>query len=257
MNASESNQTVRAYEHLRSEVQSCRIAPGSRINVAVAAHELDASPGAVREALSRLTAEGLVVSEQNRGFRAADLLVEDFAKLTDARLGVDALCLRSSLASGDIEWEVELLAACHRVERRIGALDGSVEAEEAYAEAHAAFHRALVAGCDNKWLLWMHDLLYTQGVRYRRLCIPLVRDKPSIHAFQGEFIGAVLRRDADVAVQMLSAYYQTARDMVIDALAQGASNLEALPAVRTSGLEGEAGVVKMSKPRTARRRQAV
>jgi DNA-binding GntR family transcriptional regulator len=220
--AGDTNQTLRAYERLRAELLSCRVVPGDRINVATYSQTLEVSPGAVREALSRLIAEGLVRAEQNRGFRAADLAIEDFAKVTEARTAIDALCLRSSMEGGDIDWEAGLVAACHRLERRLAGLDGSAEAEEKFTEAHAAFHKALVAGCQNEWLLWMHDLLYAQAARYRKLCMPVARDKPRIHAFQGEFINAVLARETEKAAALLQDYYHSARDIVISALASRA-----------------------------------
>ncbi|ALR19513.1 MULTISPECIES: GntR family transcriptional regulator [Sphingobium] len=216
----ESNQTLKAYDRLRAELLSCRLEPGDRINVSTYSQSLEVSPGAVREALSRLIAEGLVKSEQNRGFRAADLAIEDFVKVTEARTAIDSLCLRSSMESGDVEWESNLLAACHRMERRLEALDGSPAADDLFAEAHSAFHKALVAGCQNEWLLWMHDLLYAQAARYRQLCMPVAQDKPRLHAFQGEFITTVLARDGDRAIALLQDYYGSARDIVIDALKQ-------------------------------------
>lgn len=221
MSISEGNQTNKAYDRLRAELLSCRLQPGDRINVATYSQSLEISPGAVREALSRLTAEGLVSSEQNRGFRAADLAIEDFAKVTEARTAIDSLCLRSSIESGDVEWESNLLAACHRMERRLEGLDGSPEADDLFAEAHSAFHKALVAGCQNEWLLRMHDMLYAQAARYRQLCMPVARDKPRLHAFQGEFITTVLARDGDRAVALLQDYYGSARDIVIAALDRG------------------------------------
>lgn len=219
LSLTDANQTLRVYDRLRSELLSCEIAPGGRINVANYSQALEVSPGAVREALSRLIAEGLVCAEQNRGFRATEVANEDFVKITEARTAIDTLCLRSSMESGDVEWEANLVAACHRLERRLNALNGSAEAEDRFAEAHTAFHKALVAGCDNNWLLRMHDLLYAQAARYRKMCMPAAKDKPRIHAFQGEFITAVLARDTAVASALLEQYYSSARDVILASLA--------------------------------------
>jgi DNA-binding GntR family transcriptional regulator len=222
----ENNQAGRAYDRLRSEVLSCRVSPGNRINVSSYSQNLEVSPGAVREALSRLAAEGLVTAEQNRGFRAANLVIEDFAKLTEARTMIDTLCLRSSLEHGDVDWEANLLAACHRLDRRLLGLDGSIEAEDLFADAHAGFHKALVSGCRNEWLLWMHDLLYAQSSRYRKLCMPTAAEKPRIHDFQGRFITHVLARETDTAVYLLEEYYSAARKIVTESLQSGTATLE-------------------------------
>ena len=114
-----------------------------------------------------------------------------------------------------------MIAACHRMERRLDALDGTPESEDCFAEAHALFHKALVAGGRNPYLLRMHELLYLQSTRYRQLCIPLAQDKPRIHSFHGEFITAVIARDADRAVTLLSEYYLAARDIINAVLESG------------------------------------
>ena len=214
----EPNQTAIAYDRLRKDLLACRVRPGDRIPVSLISKELSISPGPVREALSRLVAEGLVETEQNRGYRASELAMEKFGHLTQARLAIDTLCLRESIAVGDVEWETTLIAACHRMERRLELLDGSPETEDRFAEAHSLFHKALVNGGRNPYLLRMHELLYLQSSRYRRLCIPLAHDKPRIHTFQGEFITAVIARDADRAVELLTEYYLAARDLINTAL---------------------------------------
>ena len=217
---SEPNQTAIAYDYLCKDLQACRVRPGERIPITLICKELSISPGPVREALSRLVAEGLVTAEQNRGYRAADLEIENFVYLTEARLEVDTLCLRDAIAVGDVEWESNLIAACHRMERRLLEMDGSREADDRFADAHAMFHKALVGGGRNPYLLRMHELLYLQSTRYRQMCMPLASDKPRIHAFQGEFITAVINRDVERAVNLLRDYYLAASDIVAEALSK-------------------------------------
>ena len=77
--------TQRAYRNLREDLLTCRHAPGSRLNIKEIAEGLGVSLGAAREALSRLTSEGFVVSEDRRGFRAAPIAREDLRDLVDFR----------------------------------------------------------------------------------------------------------------------------------------------------------------------------
>ena len=58
-----------AYEALRADLLACRVAPGSRLKIQELCLQHAVSLGAIREALSRLTSEGLVVAEPQRGFR--------------------------------------------------------------------------------------------------------------------------------------------------------------------------------------------
>src|SRR5271167_4133379 len=106
----DSSLTHRAYTCLRSDLISCRLPPGSRLNVARLQKNLGVSQAAVREALSRLTAEGLAIIERNAGFRAAPISRTGFRDLTAACANTEVPCLRSALEQGDLEWEGQLLA---------------------------------------------------------------------------------------------------------------------------------------------------
>src|SRR5712671_6846375 len=105
--------TQSAYERLRADLLSCRFEPDERLNISELCAAMGVSLGAVREALSRLTAEGLVVAEPQRGFRVAPISAEDLKDLTAVRSEIELLCLKDSIAHGDVRWEAGLVAANH------------------------------------------------------------------------------------------------------------------------------------------------
>src|SRR5215475_11483926 len=111
------NLTQGAYEDLRADLLSCRIPPGSRLKIQDLCTRHSVSLGAIREALSRLTSEGLVVAEPQRGFRAAPISAEDLKDLTCVRIQIESLCLRRAIELGDVDWESRLVAAFHRLSR--------------------------------------------------------------------------------------------------------------------------------------------
>ncbi|WP_454882434.1 GntR family transcriptional regulator [Sphingomonas oryzagri] len=206
--AAEANVTNMAYEAIRRDLLICQLAPGARVSVLGLSKALRASQSAIREALSRLTAEGLVTLEPNRGFIVTPISVGRFASLSKARTAIDALCLRDSIAASDVEFEVELVAASHRVLRRLEQMDGSEAAIAQYVGAHARFHEALVSRCSNPWLLWMRGLLFAQSVRYRNFCVPFARDKSDFYSAEGPFLRAVFRKDSDAAENLLIKQYE-------------------------------------------------
>ena len=60
----------RVYSGMRERVRRFEIEPGTRLNIAEIAEEYDASSIPVREALARLSAEGLIEHEPQSGFMA-------------------------------------------------------------------------------------------------------------------------------------------------------------------------------------------
>jgi DNA-binding GntR family transcriptional regulator len=77
----------------------------------------EVSQSVVREALTRLTEQGLLVATPQRGFRVRDLSVEDIAELTETRVQVESLALRLAVERGDLQRETGILAAHYRLER--------------------------------------------------------------------------------------------------------------------------------------------
>src|SRR6478672_4213269 len=98
-------QTDRAYAALLDEILSCRLAPGAKIIISEVAATWGFSPGAVREALARLSAEKMTVAAAQKGYSVAEVSAEELKDLTRTRIVIEQLCLRSAITHGDVEWE--------------------------------------------------------------------------------------------------------------------------------------------------------
>ena len=159
--------TEDAYHILRDELLACRLVPGSKLKVSALSETFGFSPGAVREALSRLSSEDLVIAEPQRGFTASPVSETDLMDLTEARVILESTCIKKSMEYGDIEWETQLVAAAHRL-KRIEYKQGS---KNEWGVAHIAFHDALVAGCHNQTLLEIRNQLLARSERYRRMAL--------------------------------------------------------------------------------------
>lgn len=210
--------TEQAYRQLRDDLLSCRLVPGERINIKDIAERLGFSLGAVREALSRLTSEGFVTQDDARGFRATPISIGNLMDLVAVRSDIEGQCLRRAIARGGLDWESAIVSAAHRLSKT-PTRDSSDQAllNEEYADAHAAFHQALVAACDSPWLLRMRDWLYAQSERYRYLTVPLANGDRDLLNEHAEIVKAVLGRDADRAVALLDDHLMATARLLIDA----------------------------------------
>ena len=217
-----SNMTQGAYENLRADLLACRIMPGSRLKIHELCERFSVSLGAIREALSRLSAEGLVTAEPQRGFRATPVSAADLKDLTAARIELDRVCLRRAIELGTIDWEARLVAAHHRLARTPErVVDDPARSSEDWAEAHRAFHLALIDGCANSWLIHLHTQLYAQSERYRRLSVPFAGGKRNVDKEHQQIVEAALKRDAETAVQLLSKHFDITSLILLKAVANG------------------------------------
>ena len=224
------NLTRGAYEGLRADLLACRILPGTKLKIQELCNRFSVSLGAIREALSRLTSEGLVVAEPQRGFRAAPISASDLTDLTMVRIEIDSLCLRRAISDGDVDWESRLVAAAHRLARTPEREpDDPARSNDEWAAAHAAFHLALVAGCNSPWLLHLHILLYAQSERYRRLSVPFTTGGRDVNEEHRAIVTATLARDADAATPLLAAHLEATTRILLDAVVDGRRVLDDAP----------------------------
>jgi GntR family carbon starvation induced transcriptional regulator len=210
----DSSITHRAYVQIRAALISCRLAPGARLNIAQLQREIDVSQAAVREALSRLTAEGLATIERNSGFRAAPIAAEGYRELSAACLTIEAPLLRASIENGDYAWEGALLSSYHVASRVLSEAATDSIGVDAYVGHREEFHRRLFSACDNQWLLWSWSLLYAQQLRFRHTFSDLARFERGLHDEYREFLNAAIARDADRAIMLWTRNHERVTEFI-------------------------------------------
>jgi len=223
--ASTPSQTTAAYTRLRQDILSGRFVPGHKLKIAELATKLEVSPGAIREALSRLVPENLVVSRDQKGFVVAPLSIEDLEDLTELRCEIETIALRRSVARGEVAWEAAVLASAHRLRKTsMVADDGALSPE--WVERHAAFHAALVGACGSQRLLDLHNQLYEQSERYRGLTMHVDSSRPVEDEHQG-LVDAALDRDADRLVALAVAHFRQTTSLIVGAARQSPAAIPA------------------------------
>ena len=206
-----------AQDLLRRDILSGTLAPGERLRTKElqARYGLGLSP--LRESLQRLSAEGMVVNDAQRGFAVAPVSVAELRDLTVARTALESTMLPMAMQLGGADWEGDIVAAFHRLSRTPLPNDPAAMADASLWELrHRSFHHALVAGCGSPWLLRLHGQLVDQSERYRKIRIlhhlesqAQVRD---VNAEHQAVMDAVLRRDAAQAVALMTQHLVATSD---------------------------------------------
>jgi DNA-binding GntR family transcriptional regulator len=213
--------TQDAYERVRADLLACRLKPGERLRINDLCKRLSVSLGAVREALSRLTSEGLVSAEPQLGFRVAPISVSDLQDLTMVRTEIEGLCLRQAIAQGDIAWESRIVAAYHQLSRTPhNAPDDPMRLNDDFAAAHAEFHQALVSACQSPWLHRLRHILFAQSARYVALSVPLARRDRDRNQEHRQLMDAVIGRDAERAIELMTGHLNLTTRILLEALTE-------------------------------------
>ena len=229
-------QTDAAYAALHDDILSCRMVPGSKIIISETALRYGFSPGAVREALSRLSAERLTVATAQKGYSVAEVSAVELKDLTRTRITIEQHCLRSAITHGDVEWETSIVAAFHRMHRIPLYVPGEpTRLNPDWAAAHTTFHSALAAGCNSPWMLTLRAMLYSQTERYRHFSVALAREERDIDSEHKAIMDACLVRDADLVASLMHDHLTKTSEIVL-----GSPRL-APNAGETPALEGSRG----------------
>ena len=210
------SRTQHAYDALRRELLECGFQPGQPLRIGDLCKRLDVSQGAVREALSRLTSEGLVEAQPQRGFRVTPVSVEDLRDLVNARSEIEQICLRQAIALGDVQWEGRILAAFHELSRTpVLELGTPRRFNRRFVELHHSFFDVLVSACNSPWMGRLRQTLQAHEFRYHGRSPPPSPEERDLIAELREVVQATIDRDADRACALLSAHMRTSADRLI------------------------------------------
>lgn len=207
--ASGTTRASAVYDALRADILHGAFRPDEKLRVEamVLRYGVGASP--VREALSRLSAENLVVRSDQRGFCVAPLRWEDLAVLTTTRCELETLCLQQSIANRTQAWEDALVLLVHRLSRTPRSLaEDHFEPNLEWEALHGEFHARLLANCPSRWLREFCATMTDEAYRYRQLAASENFTRRNTHAeHEALFHAAVEGRTAD-AVEILTAHYR-------------------------------------------------
>jgi DNA-binding GntR family transcriptional regulator len=194
-----------AYRGLRRDIIEGRLAPGEKLRVEHLKDDYGVGAGTLREALSLLIADALVVSQGQRGFRVAPVSLADLEDITNTRVMLECEALRQSIALGNDDWEGALLAAFHRLSKAEEKLSDPTAREE-WEERNRIFHEVLISACPSRWIKHFLAILYHQAERYRRLSLYLQPIPRDVHAEHADLFQATMARDAEKASTVMAEH---------------------------------------------------
>lgn len=209
------SRTSDIYDRIRQDIVCGALPPGCKLKIEVLRERFEVGATPIREALSLLTADGLVERLDQRGFRVAEVSESEFVELLAMRCWLEDRAIRQAIQNGGKEWEEGIVLAHYRLSRtpRVPP-DVSQTANFEYEHQHRNFHLSLVAACGSNTLLRLWHKLYNEANRYRYLSRLSSLERSGVADEHQRIADAVLARDADRAVQLLVEHYKHTGDML-------------------------------------------
>jgi len=203
------------YDQLRDDLLSGRLKPGEKLRAEYLRERYNVGNSPIREALNRLSADGLVVREDQKGFHVSSVSKEDLAELVKTRCWLEETALRESISNRNVEWEERLVLAFHRVSRvPRSANERSYASNPEWERLHADFHRVMISACGSRWLLAFCDQLRDQADRYRQLAASASFRQRNEGDEHRAIMDAAINGDPDRAVELLKSHYSRTLEII-------------------------------------------
>ena len=189
----------RVHEHLREEIISGQLTPGTELHEVALARSLGVSRGPIREALGRLATEGLVTIRPRRGAVVRALSNEEFIEAYQVREALEMMAVQ--LATPALT--AEDLAAMERLIDEMAAR-GVAEDVQGFFEANTEFHQRFFEVAGNGMLSELYRQLRGQIDRHRLRSLELRGDLRRSIAEHRAILSAARTGDVERAVHLAS-----------------------------------------------------
>lgn len=192
---------------LRHDILHGILVPGAKLNLDKlrAARDVGLSP--LREAVTRLVAEGLIEVEAQRGYSIAPISVANLDEVCALRLELEPYALRKSIENGGLDWETAVMGALYRL-NRTDRIPGDAASLANWEAANNAFHLALVERCDMPLLIKIYKSLVSMNDRYRHIYLKAVSIQRDVIDEHTAIALAAVERRADEASALLARHIE-------------------------------------------------
>lgn len=215
---------------LRDDILACVFQPGQRLKFETLRDIYGVSFSTLREALSRLASEELVVAEGQRGFAVAAITREELLDLTHVRVVIERECLRLAMGHATDVSRQRILTAFHRMDRLEAAMQAGAMPPPEWDQRHFEFHEALVAAAGSPTLTTIRRGLFERARRYRRMSSLMRRQsagqaKSPRHkrAEHRAILDATVTGDADHATDLMEQHIRETTDALLATMQESAT----------------------------------
>lgn len=209
----------RAYAELRQHIVEGLLPPDEKLRVEHLKDKYQVGAGTLREALTRLVSDSLVIAEGQRGFRVAPMTLADLEDITRVRLHVEIEAVRLSIRHGDAAWKARLrhtFEAMHIISHPIPP-----NQRMDYEKLNRAFHEVLTSGYPSPRTQQILSQLSRHGERYRRYTISLQTIERNIHKEHTDIYEAAIKGNETRAALALETHIVSTVDLIRNAVNSG------------------------------------
>lgn len=216
------NAAARAYDYLLHQTVTFGIRPGDRVNEVQVASTLNMSRAPVREALNRLVTQGLVTSQDGKGFFGRRLSASELAELMEVRSDLELSATRRVCvqASDDQLQELSESSQRTRIDPATMTIDEMVALDE-------QFHLAIAATAGNSERVKVLENINHRIHFVRRIVLEQEDRQSNVIREHDDIMDAIQNRDVGLAIELTEKHLQVNSENFIESLHEGLARIYA------------------------------
>jgi len=207
------------YEALKKDIITCALKPGQQIAQQQLAERYGVGITPVREALQKLTREGLVLTIPRFGYLVTTITISDVAEIFELRAILESAAARLAAARASDE-QVEQLAG-------LAGYTYVYKDRDSYSDFlthNRAFHIALAKASGNKRLIEAISHLMDELTRMFHLGLDLKDSAAEMRQEHQELVEVLRQRNPEEAEKIVLAQINRSRQRIYEALLPGTDN---------------------------------
>ena len=199
---------------LRERILSGELAEGETIRQEALAEEYDVSRMPIREALKRLSAEGLVQWANNRGGSVTKHSLEEIGEIFDLRCLIEEDLFRRSIPN----MTPQHIANCERV---LVEMETSYDGNDVgtWGALNHRYHSALYAASGRHLTCDVLDRISLQSDRYVRMHLSVMKQRAPAKKEHQELLELAKSGQTDEACQLLVRHIRRTKDQLLEMIA--------------------------------------
>jgi len=203
----------RVYEHLRDEILADHLLPGTELSEVALSKELAISRGPIREAMGRLSAEGLITMRPRRRAEVRSLTPQELIDAYQVREALEVMAVRLAIPRMT---EADLARLDQLMELMAGHIaEGAVR--EFFA-ANVSFHELLCELSGNPKLQEVHHRLEGEIGRFQSRTLALRGSMDDSLTEHRAILAAIRLRDPDRAAALTADHIRVPAERLQAAL---------------------------------------
>lgn len=210
-----SDLTTKVYQWLKGRIMHHAFLPGDKLDVQQLADDLGVSRTPVKDAINRLTAEGLVVLRSRRGTYVAILTPTVLRDLVETRMMIECWAVQHATAASLRMVVPEMQSVFDRSTAIIAGADAANFDYAAYYALDLRLHALLIGLTGNGVLLDLHHVVLAR-MSVGRIYYPgedeVLRRSHGAHAEHAAIVRAVADENPDALLDAVRAHINASRE---------------------------------------------